>query len=151
MVKIKHSKLARHLATRREPSGRERTVRTQSLCGRRHVAVILDDAPAIDAWSRFGHQDRQTCIQHLLGDKATTIPVPAMTTSAPVSLAMRIHLSMPGLQSLNQGCNQSHIRVMTGSHCNRLAGADWTKHGDEPSLSNRVANLGHHRPAFDQH
>src|ERR1700721_1507199 len=87
-VKIKHSKLARHLATRREPSGRERTVRTQSLCGRRHVAVILDDAPAIDAWSRFGHQDRQTCIQHLLGDKATTIPVPEMTTSATVSLTM---------------------------------------------------------------
>src|SRR5258705_3947058 len=60
--------------------------------------------------------------------------------------------STPGLQRMNQGCNQSHIRVMTGSHGDRrLVDAPWTKQRDEPSLSNPVADLGHCRLAADQH
>jgi hypothetical protein len=53
---------------------RERAVRICELLGGRHIAVILDDTPAIDAWPRFEHQYRQTCIQHLLGDQATHDP-----------------------------------------------------------------------------
>jgi hypothetical protein len=60
--------------------------------------------------------------------------------------------STPGLQRMNQGCNQSHIRVMTGSDGDRrLADAPWTKQRDEPSLSNPVTNLGHRRLAANQH
>ena len=60
--------------------------------------------------------------------------------------------STPGLQRMNQGCNQSHIRVMTVSHCDRrLADAPWTKQRDEPSLSNPVTNLGLHHLAANQH
>ena len=60
--------------------------------------------------------------------------------------------STPGLQRMNQGCNQSHIRVMTGSHGDRrLADAPWTKQRDEPFLSNPVTNLGHRRLAANQH
>jgi hypothetical protein len=60
--------------------------------------------------------------------------------------------STPGLQRMNQGCNQSHIRVMTGSHGDRrLVDAPWTKQRDEPSLSNPVVDLGHCRLAADQH
>jgi hypothetical protein len=52
----------------------------------------------------------------------------------------------------NQGCNQSHIRVMTGNHGDRRpADAAWTNYGDEPSLSNPITNLGHRRLAIDQH
>ena len=57
--------------------------------------------------------------------------------------------STPGFQSLNQGCNRFHIRVMTGSHGERRpADADWTNQGDEPSLSNPITNLGNIRPAI---
>src|ERR1700751_2388420 len=43
---------------------------------------------------------------------------------------------------MNQGCNQSHIRVMTVSHGDRrLADASWTKQRDEPSLSNPITHL----------
>ena len=60
--------------------------------------------------------------------------------------------SMPGLQRMNQGCNQSHIRVMTVSHSDRrLADAPWTKQRDEPSLSNPVTNLGLRHLAVNQH
>ena len=60
--------------------------------------------------------------------------------------------STPGLQRMNQGCNQSHIRVMTVSHGNRrLADAPWTKQRDESSLSNPVTNLGLRHVAANQH
>ena len=60
--------------------------------------------------------------------------------------------STPGLQRMNQGCNQSHIRVMTVSHGDRrLADAPWTKQRDEPSLSNPVTNLGLRHLAANQH
>src|SRR5258708_12891867 len=60
--------------------------------------------------------------------------------------------STPDLQRMNQGCNQSHIRVMTVSHGDRrLADAPWTKQRDEPSLSNPVTNLGLRHLAANQH
>ena len=60
--------------------------------------------------------------------------------------------STPGLQRMNQGCNQSHIRVMTVRHGDRrLADAPWTKQRDEPSLSNPVTNLGLRHLAANQH
>ena len=60
--------------------------------------------------------------------------------------------STPGLQRMNQGCNQSHIRVMTVSHGDRrLADAPWTKQRDEPSLSNPITNLGLRHLAANQH
>src|SRR6185295_3112588 len=60
--------------------------------------------------------------------------------------------STPGLQRMNQGCNQSPIRVMTVSHGDRrLADAPWTKQRDEPSLSNPVTNLGLRHLAANQH
>jgi hypothetical protein len=60
--------------------------------------------------------------------------------------------STPGLLRMNQGCNQSHIRAMTGSHGDsRLVDAPWTKQRDELSLSNPVTNLGHRRLASNQH
>jgi hypothetical protein len=60
--------------------------------------------------------------------------------------------SAPGLQRMNQGCNQSYIRIMTVSHGDgRLADAPWTKQRDEPSLSNPVANLGRRHLAANLH
>jgi hypothetical protein len=60
--------------------------------------------------------------------------------------------STPGVQRVNQGCNQSHIHVMTVSHDDRrLADASGAKQGDEPSLSNPVTNLGLRHLAANQH
>jgi hypothetical protein len=60
--------------------------------------------------------------------------------------------STPDLQCMNQGCNQSHIGVMTVRHGDRrLANALWTKQRDEPPLSNPVTNLGLRHLAADQH
>ena len=60
--------------------------------------------------------------------------------------------SSPGLQRMNQGCNRSHIRVMTVSHGDRrLADAPWTKQRDGSSLSNPVTNLGLRHLAVNQH
>ena len=53
---------------------------------------------------------------------------------------------------MNQGCNQSHIRVMPGSYGDRRpADAARANEGDEPPLSNPVTNLGHRRLATDPH
>ena len=59
--------------------------------------------------------------------------------------------STPCLQSLKQGRNQSHIRFTPCGPRRHLADATWTKQCDEPSLSNRVANLRHRGLAAGQH
>ena len=60
--------------------------------------------------------------------------------------------STPGLQHMNQGRNQSHIRIMTVSHDDRrLADAPWTKQHDELSLSYPATNLALRHLAANQH
>jgi hypothetical protein len=60
--------------------------------------------------------------------------------------------STPDLQRMNQGCNQSHVGVMTVRHGDRrLASAPWTEQRDEPPLSNPITNLGLRHLAADQH
>jgi hypothetical protein len=60
--------------------------------------------------------------------------------------------SAPGLQRMNQVCNQPHICIMAVSHGDhRLADVPWTKQRDEPSLSNPVTDLGLRHVAANQH
>ena len=60
--------------------------------------------------------------------------------------------STPGLQRMNQGCNQSHIRVITVSYDDRrLIDVLCAKQQNETSLSNAVTNLGHAQPASHRH
>jgi hypothetical protein len=92
----------------------------------------------------FVQSTRRYC-QVVLQDVESTGKVDTITRTVPEG-------STPGLQRMNQGCNQSHIRVMTISHGDRrLADAPWTKQRDEPSLSYPVTNLGLRHLAANQH